>query len=242
MHPIHLDGAYNARAAGSSTSPWVVRSAAPDLLTEQGRATLRALDVKLIIDLRESVERPLEAGDPGVPIRSVPAYGTPTGPPATGTLEDVYASLLGTRGGALAEAVGALADALGEHDGAVLVHCTAGKDRTGLVVALALLAVGTPAEDVVDDYAASGESVTVNRVEIVEAVLDGLALDADAREQALRLHLDSPADVMRGAIARIDSAGGAAAYLLDHGLRQDQLQRLRTRALSREPAATGIDA
>ena len=37
----------------------------------------------------------------------------------------------------------------------VLVHCTAGKDRTGIVVALALLAVGVDRQAVVDDYARS---------------------------------------------------------------------------------------
>src|SRR5438034_394341 len=38
-------------------------------------------------------------------------------------------------------------------DAPVVVHCTAGKDRTGIVVALALLAVGVDRETVVSDYA-----------------------------------------------------------------------------------------
>src|ERR1700678_1338129 len=42
-------------------------------------------------------------------------------------------------------------------EGAALVHCAAGKDRTGVVVALALTVAGVRAQDVVDDYAASGE-------------------------------------------------------------------------------------
>ena len=37
----------------------------------------------------------------------------------------------------------------------VLVHCTAGKDRTGWLVALALLAVGVSEDDVMADYLAS---------------------------------------------------------------------------------------
>jgi len=42
-------------------------------------------------------------------------------------------------------------------EGAVLVHCAAGKDRTGVVVALALVVAGVSAQAVVDDYAASGD-------------------------------------------------------------------------------------
>ena len=38
-----------------------------------------------------------------------------------------------------------------------LVHCTAGKDRTGLVIALALGAVGVADEVIADDYARSAE-------------------------------------------------------------------------------------
>lgn len=41
--------------------------------------------------------------------------------------------------------------------GAALVHCAAGKDRTGTTVALALMIVGADPAAVVDDYAASTE-------------------------------------------------------------------------------------
>lgn len=238
MHTIHLDGTYNARAAGSS-SPWLVRSAAPDALTDRGQAELAALDVRLVIDLREAVERPLDARGPGRPVRSVPLYGMPAGPPAIGSLEAVYASLLATRGDAIAEAVGAIADALDDEDGAVLVHCTAGKDRTGLVVALALLVVGHPVDEVVADYAASGVSVTLHRSEIVGGLLDELDLDDDARAEALRLHLESPAAVMRGAIDRVEELGGARSYLLDHGVTSAQLDRLRARALAGSAVGSG---
>lgn len=232
MRTIELEGTYNARAAGPSTSPWLVRSAAPDLLSDRGRAVLTELDVRLVVDLRETVERTSEARGPGVPVRSVPLYGTPAGPPAIGSLEAVYTALLTTRGRALAEAVGAIADALDESAGAVLVHCTAGKDRTGLVVALVLLSVGSTADEVVADYEASGASVALHRSGIVSAALDELALDDAARAEALRLHLESPATVMRDAIQAIGELGGAHAYLLEHGVTAEQLERLGVRARS----------
>ena len=44
-------------------------------------------------------------------------------------------------------------------EGAALVHCAAGKDRTGVVVAVALRAVGVRPEAVIADYAATGERI-----------------------------------------------------------------------------------
>ena len=54
--------------------------------------------------------------------------------------------------------VGALR-AIAEAQGAALVHCAAGKDRTGVVIALALTAVGVPSDEVVADYVATGERI-----------------------------------------------------------------------------------
>ncbi|GAB2601987.1 tyrosine-protein phosphatase [Pseudactinotalea suaedae] len=48
---------------------------------------------------------------------------------------------------------------IAEAEGAVLVHCAAGKDRTGTLVAIALLLAGADPEAVVADYAASSERV-----------------------------------------------------------------------------------
>ncbi|MDZ7577576.1 MAG: tyrosine-protein phosphatase [Candidatus Nanopelagicales bacterium] len=45
------------------------------------------------------------------------------------------------------------------YEPAILVHCTAGKDRTGWLAALLLLTLGTPWEDVLADYEASAEPV-----------------------------------------------------------------------------------
>ncbi len=44
-------------------------------------------------------------------------------------------------------------------DGATIVHCAAGKDRTGVVVALALAEVGVERDSIVADYARSAERI-----------------------------------------------------------------------------------
>ena len=74
------------------------------------------------------------------------------------TFESGYRSFvsLGSAQSASRALLTALADA---NDTAVLVHCTAGKDRTGWLVALALLSVGVSEDEVMADYLASGAPV-----------------------------------------------------------------------------------
>ncbi|WP_424466844.1 tyrosine-protein phosphatase [Pseudoclavibacter helvolus] len=215
MRAIEIDGLFNARAAGA-TCPWVVRAGSPDALTVAGESQLRELGVALILDLRERAES--GARTHGIPVRQVPLYGSE--PPVAGRLEDIYETLLRGRGGALAEAVAVLANA----EAGVLVHCTAGKDRTGLVVALAELVGGADEAEVVADYALSGVAVRSVREPFALAV--AAAYPAEQRDEILRLHLDSPAEALEYALGIVRELGGAEAYLRAHGLTDAQVQAL----------------
>jgi len=64
-----------------------------------------------------------------------------------------YLSYLADRPDSALAALRAIAYA----DGAALVHCAAGKDRTGTIVALALSLVGAEPQAVIDDFAASAQ-------------------------------------------------------------------------------------
>ncbi|MGO1629945.1 MAG: tyrosine-protein phosphatase [Microbacteriaceae bacterium] len=224
MRRIEIDGLFNSRAMGEPT--WLVRSGAPELITPAGAETLRELGVSAVVDLRE----PSEAGSPshGLPVRSLPVYGRPA--PLTGRIENIYEGLLRERGRALTEAVGAVADA----DGAALVHCTAGKDRTGLVIALALAASGVSVEDIEADYARSGEYVRPVREPVARRIAEDAA-PAD-RAEILRLHLDSPISAITHALDVIGELGGADAYLARHGLSDAQFVALRAKRASGSPA------
>lgn len=245
MNRHSVDGTFNTRSFGGA-APWLVRSGSLDHLDESGLAALRELGVTRVIDLREPSERratgEVAAAHPhpaaALPTVSVPLYRLPDGPPTHGSLEAVYEMLVTERSGALAEAVGAVADAVAADDGAVLVHCTAGKDRTGLVVALVLLAAGASESDVIDDYAASERDVAEHRARDVEIILAALGLDPADEAEARRLHLTSPADALRHALRIVDAHGGPHAYLLHNGVTVDQLLVLRDRARGR---TTGVE-
>lgn len=52
---------------------------------------------------------------------------------------------------------------LREGDGPALVHCAAGKDRTGILCALTLIALGVDEEAVVEDYVLTNRAVDLER-------------------------------------------------------------------------------
>jgi protein-tyrosine phosphatase len=127
------------------------------------------------------------------------------------------------------------------HDeGAALVHCAAGKDRTGVVVALALTAAGVRAEAVVTDYAATGERA--------EAVLSRLrrsptyARDLDSvPAEAHRPRPETMAAFLQQMEARY---GGVARWLTEHGLVAEEMDllyaKLRRTLPTPEPRATAV--
>lgn len=223
---VVLEGVFNARAFGQP-DPWLVRSSALDALTRPGLDALRGLGVQRVVDLREPGEGPDGAHD--LDVIRIPIYRLDTGVPVTGRIETIYDRVLDERADALVEAVSAIADA----PGPVAVHCTIGKDRTGLVVALALLTAGVSKSDVVADYVRSGPEVLPHRRELVERVLAGLALDEAGHAEAWRLNVDSPPEVMHHLFARLRRWDGAAGYLLAHGLETSQVEALRARVRPR---------
>ena len=126
------------------------------------------LGVRVVVDLRTGEEVSLEGpgplvADERVEIRHRSLY------PEKGKLTDVMISKADGENPAVQyylryladrpdSVVGALQD-IATGPGPVVVHCAAGKDRTGVVVAMALAAVGVERAAIVDDYVATGERI-----------------------------------------------------------------------------------
>ena len=110
-------------------------------------------------------------------------------------------------------------------EGAALVHCAAGKDRTGVVVALALTVAGVPAEAVVGDYAASAE-----RTEAIIARLRRSRLYArDVNRKPAQLQRPR-AETMAAFLEQMDARyGGVASWLTDHDMSAADLAALRVK-------------
>jgi hypothetical protein len=109
-------------------------------------------------------------------------------------------------------------------EGAALVHCAAGKDRTGVVVALALDAVGIARDTIVADYLASAERI--------EQIVDRLRSSPTYRAEleGRRAHEMAPhPGTMERFLEIVDQRlGGSANWLAEHGLEPSDLERLRT--------------
>ncbi|MEU1301652.1 tyrosine-protein phosphatase [Streptomyces shenzhenensis] len=240
-----MEGTYNFRAVpafrvpgGALRSARLYRSDALHELTRDGRQTLEGLGIALIVDLRDDEEAQNASGPNGersVSVR-VPVFrGADPAELIRGhggfSLAAMYRSILRERGDALATAVGRIADA---KRGAVLVHCTAGKDRTGLVIALVLAALGVAEYDILRDYA---ESQPRLEGEWAERMLQATPLTPDITlSQARVLISRSDPDDLRHALEFVRTAfGSASEYLHAHGLSAEQSDRLRDRLLAPSP-------
>jgi protein tyrosine/serine phosphatase len=185
----------------------VVRASIIGTLTPAGRAAMRAHGVRTVIDLRgddEVAEAPSQYRE-GVSYRRTPFLSARImalhHAAHDGTLPEELRRIA-VPGGGLAEAVGALAEA----EPGILLHCVAGRDRTGIVIATVLSAIGVPEAEVIADYVASDDEL-VEEYERFKAANPDRAADVDDG-------IAKRAWVMGQTLAALrDAFGGAASYL-----------------------------
>lgn len=205
----------------------VVRADDVTLLSPAGWEALAAYGVKRIVDLRHE----LPVYERAVEVVRLPLLEDASLLELDALLADIddpvawrresYLFLLDRFQENFAAAVGAVAAGT---DGAVLVHCAGGVDRTGLVAALILRDAGVGADTVADDYAES----EANWAPSVEEWIAEAPDDAEARKR--RLLAQMPADAMRSVLAELERRHGSAReYLLQGGAQADALDRLRER-------------
>jgi protein-tyrosine phosphatase len=104
--------------------------------------------------------------------------------------------------------VAALRD-IANAEGAVLVHCAAGKDRTGTIVALALSLVRADRDSVIADYAASTERMQ----EIVDRLMSTETYADNLRGRPLSSHITYP-ETMIAFLDHVDAEYGGVEPLL----------------------------
>jgi hypothetical protein len=122
------------------------------------------------------------------------------------------------------DAVAGVVQALAEPDALpAVVHCAAGKDRTGVAVAVLLRAVGVPADLVAAEYAAGADRMADVFAQLRRMTSYGERLDAMPAEARV-----TEAATMERFLAAVDQEhGGVRQFLLAHGVTEDTLARLR---------------
>ncbi len=237
---LDWEGGLNARDLGGYATEdgretrWgaVVRSAALGALTEAGRAALADYGVRTIVDLRlpDELEREpnpfAEPGDHGIVYTNVSIIDPAAAPPdAVSTLAEDYLQMLDRYGHGVAQAMAAIARA---PEGGVLVHCAAGKDRTGLISALLLGLAGVPAETIATDYALTAELLRPRDEDWLEH-----GPGERAEREAILARFAPTAEVMLEVLEGLDRRyGGVERYLLAAGVSPADLDRLRDRLVA----------
>ena len=234
---LFWDGCVNVRDLGGlptedgNTTKFgsIVRADSIRHLSDEGWDALRAYGVERIVDLRWhdelAMDPPLEVDVEVLHVPVFPDVGDPAwrAAEAEGDRGREYAWLLEHGADRFARAVTGVADADG---GAVVVHCAAGKDRTGLVAALMLRLVGVPHEAIVADYVTSGRNLAPLIGPWIEQ-----APDDDERRRRIYLST-TPPEAIDHAVSEVERRHGTAEdYLRAGGATAETLARIRSRLL-----------
>lgn len=233
VNRLDVPGTYNFRevAPGVLASGRLYRSDALHRLNSAGRRRIRELGVRKVIDLRSAFDRRIGGRDrlrgTGAVRVSVPIDGAPRRVDlAAITLADVYRVILRRHRQTLGTVIREIAAA----EGPVLVHCTAGKDRTGLVVALVLSALEIERDIILADYAATTANLAGEW--ITRMVGKARRFRIDLTDDLLVILGSSPSEVLAGALDWLDREyGGVIAYLDGAGVDAELRAALREKLL-----------
>jgi len=254
---IHLEGVENFRdfggydtACGRGLKRGVLyRSANHANATEADLATMRDLGVEVIVDLRRPLERQREPskrwegfsgqviendiedihGDWATQMASAPNidanwfYEDSIGFYRKGPFEARHVDLFRRYFQALAET-----------DGAVVVHCAAGKDRTGMICAFTHHIAGVHRDDLLADYLATNhEAALARRVAFLGNYIQSLT-GKTLSDEALRVAVSVHEAYLDTALSEIEARCGTMdAYLRDVlGVDDAHRQRIADRILA----------
>lgn len=223
---ITLDGAFNFRDIGGyptadgRTVRWrrLFRADGLSRLSDLDRARLAELGVRTVVDLRTSLELEERGRGPeGFTVHHLPMMDVlPDVGEYPQWVDDEflvrrYAQILDDGAPAIARAVATLADA----DAIPAVfHCTAGKDRTGILAATILGSLGVPDDRIVADYVLSAEAMVRMRDWLLATYPDARE-DLQRREAAM---LAARPQVMAGLLDHVRQVhGGFERFLTEHG-------------------------
>jgi len=222
---------FRAVAPGALRPGALYRSDALHRVNAEGRQRIRELGIGGVIDLRSAFDRRIGGRDrlrgTGAVRTSVPLAGGATKvDPAAVTLRGVYRMLLEQHPAQFGQVLRMIADA----EAPMLVHCTAGKDRTGLVSALALAAVGIGRDAIVADYAATAANLAG---EWTEGMLRTVRrFRVPITDNLVEILAASPPEALLDTFDWLDEHhDGVDGYLSAIGVDDAARERLRTRLL-----------
>lgn len=232
--PLPLSCSHNTRSLGGYPTSshritrdyCLLRSDAIANLSEQDRNYLLTYGLGCVIDLRSTWEISQNpspfVNDAEIEYFAVPMLDGMASKGMQGALPDsmseIYIELLQKSG---ADFVFAIRKILGHKGQVVLFHCTAGKDRTGVLAALLLLAAGVSPEAVLADYAVTEKNM--------KPVFDGMRAQFSAQYGAdlpKSVFSSDPGELQKSLDWLTEHYQTAARYLTENGLTESELAAL----------------
>ena len=232
---IPLEGCVNFRDLGGypttdgRTVKWrhLFRSDAPNTLTEADVQIITGtLGISAVIDLRNS-DGVLTDGRGLLALSGIGYHHFPflerrgIPPPTDGEdsalrLAEVYQWMLHNSGDLMAQAFTTLAQQVNHP---ALFHCSAGKDRTGVLAATILDVLGVDREEIVADYLET--NVAIDAILARLQKMPGFVHSTREGIMAPRIAIEKYLDVAQSEF------GGSEAYLLHHGVQQSVIDGFR---------------
>lgn len=232
-----IPGTWNFRDTGGlpagsavTRSGVLFRSGNLATVDDSGLAALQQLQLRRIVDLRDDdeVRRDPSRVCVGTEVVRIPLFAGSVASffAENMTLADLYRSITEESADRVVDVVRAVIA-----DQPVLVHCTVGKDRTGVTVGLTLAAAGVDISAVIADYARTADLLSPERnARVLERLRRALPTATTIEELATK----SPASVMSALLDDLSARYGAPVeYLRAHGLSDDEIVELRRVIISR---------
>jgi len=223
-------GGYESAAGGRVRWRTVFRSGTLHRLTTTDRGRIAECGVRTIIDLRSTTELHRDGyfdGSGSLIFHNVPVEDASVHEQHDdwgAQLADVYHAIAESNRTAIATVFTVVAT--GEHP--VVIHCFAGKDRTGIIVALILSSLDVPDTTIAADYQLTDHAIAPSVAWATENDPEWATHIAALPPHTLR----APASAITKFLAALrDKHGSIDNYLLHAGVDRRALDQLRTRLL-----------
>ena len=232
---VPWDGAVNARDLGG-VSPGIragrlYRMGRHEWLTDAGWQQAYNDGVRTVVDLRNPDERGRRETDPVLNTAVLDRFRV-VNCPTEDQSDDEFMQLVGPYLNSpeyyrenlrrWPERIAAVVRTVAESEGAVVVHCAAGRDRTGMVTAVLLALAGVAHEDIADDYALAVHGINEHHL--------GQEKPHETPKSPEQLH-EWVVQTRAHLLELLDSLD-AEAYLRDAGLSGREIEAVRARLTS----------